>query len=157
MWNIWKERNRKIFEQSSLSLLQVAGRVKENLSLFRGAKSSVSGTFGKNGIEKYSNKVRFLRSRRVKEIVIGMFFPHTPGYFHPGSLSGSLLLYITFSLLGHVRFVPIHRDWGGLNPLQVKILFNPFQSPSIPMVLGLNEHGLRPCSFTSDCTRNRSS
>ena len=34
------------------------------------------------------------------------------------------------------------RDWRGLNPLQVKILLKPPQSPSIPVARGLTEHGL---------------
>jgi len=37
LWNIWKERNRKIFEHSSLTPLQVAGRVTESLCLYRSA------------------------------------------------------------------------------------------------------------------------
>lgn len=35
------------------------------------------------------------------------------------------------------------RDWRGLNPLQVKILLKPPQSPSIPVARGLSEHGLK--------------
>jgi len=37
LWNIWKERNRRIFEHSSLTPLQVAGRVRESLCLYRSA------------------------------------------------------------------------------------------------------------------------
>ena len=37
MWNIWKERNRRIFEHNSLLVMQVAGKIKESLSLFRSA------------------------------------------------------------------------------------------------------------------------
>jgi hypothetical protein len=37
MWNIWKERNRRIFEHNSLSVRQMAGKIKESLSLFRSA------------------------------------------------------------------------------------------------------------------------
>ncbi|KAJ1259251.1 hypothetical protein BS78_10G139800 [Paspalum vaginatum] len=37
MWNLWKERNRRIFKHCSLSSLQVAGKVRECVSLYRSA------------------------------------------------------------------------------------------------------------------------
>jgi len=37
LWNIWKERSHRIFEHSSLSPLQVAGRVRESLCFYRSA------------------------------------------------------------------------------------------------------------------------
>ena len=37
MWNVWKERNRRIFEQKYLSAQQVASKTKENLKEFKQA------------------------------------------------------------------------------------------------------------------------
>ena len=35
MWNIWKERNRRIFDQKFLTVKKVATRIKENLEVYR--------------------------------------------------------------------------------------------------------------------------
>ena len=37
MWNIWKERNRRIFDQKFLTVKKVATRIKENLEEYRRA------------------------------------------------------------------------------------------------------------------------
>jgi hypothetical protein len=37
MWNIWNERNRRIFESVALPPVQVALRIKEDVSQFRRA------------------------------------------------------------------------------------------------------------------------
>jgi len=37
MWNLWKERNRRIFENKLLSMQQVAERIKEDLVQYRAA------------------------------------------------------------------------------------------------------------------------
>jgi hypothetical protein len=41
MWNLWKERNRRIFENSSVTPIQVALRIKEDVLSFRRAMSIV--------------------------------------------------------------------------------------------------------------------
>ena len=40
MWNLWKERNRRIFENKLQSVQQVAERVKEDLVLYKRAFSN---------------------------------------------------------------------------------------------------------------------
>jgi len=42
MWNLWKKRNRRIFENKLLSMQQVAERIKENLVQYRAAFSNAA-------------------------------------------------------------------------------------------------------------------
>ena len=42
MWNLWKERNQRIFENKLLSMQQVAERIKEDLVQYRAAFSNAA-------------------------------------------------------------------------------------------------------------------